>query len=70
MGTNDDVEHCGRCSMSTAVDISSGRGTNPWDGDRIEVDERDLKAVSHHVVALGKIKSRLDEWATALTYGR
>ncbi|MGM0397480.1 MAG: hypothetical protein ACQEQY_00670 [Halobacteriota archaeon] len=56
--------------MSTAVDVSSGRGTNPWDGDRIEIDEREMKAVSHHVVALGKIKSRLDEWATALTYGR
>lgn len=56
--------------MSTAVDVSSGRGTNPWDGDRIEVDEREMKAVSHHVVALGKVKTRLNEWATRLTYGR
>lgn len=70
MGTNDKVENCGRCSMTTAVDISRGQGTNPWDGDRIEVDEREIKAVSHHIVALGKIKDRLNEWATDLTYGR
>jgi len=56
--------------MSTAVDVSSGTGTNPWDGDRIEIDERELRAVSGHVVALGKVKRRLDEWATRLTYGR
>lgn len=70
MGTNTDAEACGRCAMSTAVDVSSGTGTNPWDGDRIEVDERELRAVSGHVVALGKVKRRLDEWATRLTYGR
>lgn len=56
--------------MTTAVDISRGQGTNPWDGDRIEVEEREIKAVSHHIVALGKIKDRLNEWATDLTYGR
>lgn len=70
MGSTDGVETCGRCSMSTAVEVSSGRGTNPWDGDRIEVDEREMMAVSHHVVALGKLKARLNEWATSLTYGR
>ncbi|MFW5896190.1 MAG: hypothetical protein ACOCUA_02280 [archaeon] len=70
MGTNSDVESCGRCSMSTAVEVSGGQGTNPWDGDRIEVDESELQAVSRHVVALGRLKRRLDQWATKLTYGR
>ncbi|MFB6071250.1 MAG: hypothetical protein ABEJ76_09520 [Halanaeroarchaeum sp.] len=70
MGTNSEAEACGRCAMSTAVDVTDGSGSNPWEGDRIEVDEDDLRAVSGHVVALGRIKRRLDEWATALTYGR
>lgn len=70
MGTNSDVESCGRCSMSTAVDITSGQGTNPWDGDRIEVDEAEMETVSKHVIALGQVKQRLDQWATKLTYGR
>lgn len=70
MGTQDDVENCGRCSMTTAVDVSRGHGTNPWDGDRIEVDETEMKSVSHHVVALGNLKNRLNEWATRVTYGR
>ncbi|MFB6082459.1 MAG: hypothetical protein ABEJ67_06525 [Halanaeroarchaeum sp.] len=57
--------------MSTAVDVSDGSGgTNPWEGDRIEVDEGQLRAVSGHVVALGKVKRRLNEWATSITYGR
>ena len=70
MGTNNEAEACGRCAMSNAVDLTSGNGTNPWDGDRIEVDERDLRAVSGHVIALGKVKRRLNEWATGVTYGR
>lgn len=56
--------------MSTAVDITSGQGTNPWDGDRIEIDEAEMETVSKHVIALDQIKERLDQWATKLTYGR
>ncbi|MFB6094334.1 MAG: hypothetical protein ABEJ77_05280 [Halanaeroarchaeum sp.] len=70
MGTNDDAEACGRCAMSTAVDVTEGRGTNPWDGERIEIEESEMQAVSRHVTALGRLKRRLDEWATRLTYGR
>lgn len=71
MGTNDDApEACGRCSMTTAVDLTEGNGENPFDGDRIEVDEDEIRSVSRHVVALGRVKERLDEWATRVTYGR
>ena len=70
MGTNEEAESCGRCGMTSVVDASEGRATNPWDGERIEVDERELRAVSRHVVALGRVKQRLNDWATRLTYGR
>ncbi|MFB6134367.1 MAG: hypothetical protein ABEJ55_05210 [Halanaeroarchaeum sp.] len=70
MGTNSDVESCGRCSMSMAVDVSNGDGTNPWAGERIEIAESEMQAASRHVVALGRLKRRLDEWATRLTFGR
>lgn len=71
MGTNhDDAESCGRCAMTSAVDLAEGRGENPFDGERIEVDEDEIRSVSGHVVALGRLKQRLDEWATRFTYGR
>lgn len=69
MGTNDDVEACGRCAMSSAMGVSEGKGTNPFDGDRIELKEREVKTVSKHVVVAGNIKQRLNDWAKAITYG-
>ena len=56
--------------MTTVVDLSEGIGTNPFDGDRIEVAEDELRAISRHVVALGRVKDRLNRWATSVTYGR
>ncbi len=53
----------------TEEDGESG-GTNPFDGDRIEVDESELRRVSHHQIFLGRVKRRIDELATRLTYGR
>lgn len=70
MGVKDKVEACGRCAMTTVVDVSDGQGTNPFDGDRIEVPENQLRAISRHVVVLGRFKDRLNRWATHLTYGR
>lgn len=70
MGVKDKAEACGRCTMTTVVDISEGIGTNPFEGDRIEVAEDELRAMSKHVVALGRVKDRLNRWATDLTYGR
>lgn len=70
MGTNSKAEACGRCSMTTAMDVTAGTGKNPFDGDRIEIDEDQLRLVSPHVIALGALKQRLNEWATRVTYGR
>lgn len=63
------VEACGRCASSTVVDAANV-DADPYAGERIEVDESELRAVSRHVVALGRLKERLDAWANALTYGR
>ncbi|WP_211312757.1 hypothetical protein [Halarchaeum salinum] len=69
MGTKDIVEACGRCAMSSAADLTSGR--SPFEGENvIEVEERKVRAVSRHVVALGRLKERLNEWARGFTYGR
>ncbi|AKH96626.1 hypothetical protein [Halanaeroarchaeum sulfurireducens] len=70
MSPNDGAESCGRCAMTTAVDVTDGHGTNPWESDRIEVDEAELRAASRHVIALAHLVRRLNEWMLALTYGR
>ncbi|WP_435319806.1 hypothetical protein [Haloarchaeobius sp. TZWSO28] len=71
MGTNDEAEACGRCAMSSAMATTGGdHGTNPFDGDRIELSDDELRSASRHVVALGNIKRRLNEWVRGLTYGR
>ncbi|GAA0303729.1 hypothetical protein GCM10009066_17150 [Halarchaeum salinum] len=55
--------------MSSAADLTSGR--SPFEGENvIEVEERKVRAVSRHVVALGRLKERLNEWARGFTYGR
>jgi hypothetical protein len=70
-----ETEACGRCGVSTVVDVASETGDDadaardPFAGDRIELDERELRAVSPGAW-LGRIKRRLDEYATRLTYGR
>lgn len=69
MGTNDEVEACGRCAMSSAMAVSEGSGTNPFDGDRIELDEDEVRTVSQHAVLAGRIKQRLNDWAKSVTYG-
>lgn len=69
-------EACGRCSMSSVVDMvggddeaAEGAGRNPFDGARIEVPEDQLRKVAFPAVWLGRVKHRLDEIATQLTYG-
>lgn len=69
MGTNDEVEACGRCAMSSAMAVSEGTGTNPFDGDRIELEEREVETVSKHVVYAASLKQRLNDWAKSVTYG-
>jgi hypothetical protein len=70
MGVKDKVEACGRCAMTAVVDVSDGQAANPFEGDRIEVPEDQLRSISRHVVVLGRLKDRLNRWATDLTYGR
>lgn len=75
MGTDSEgeAEACGRCSMTSVVGMAGEdgpSGRNPFDGPRIELDDDELRAASPHVVALGRLKDRIDRWATAFTYGR
>lgn len=75
MGVKGEVEACGRCAMTSVVDVvnddeGDSGGKNPFDGDRIEIPENQLRAVSRHVVILGAIKERLNNWAVSLMYDR
>jgi len=65
------TEACGRCGISSVVDASDGDGErDPFGDERIEVAERDARAAMRLQVAAGRLKRRLDELATRLTYGR
>lgn len=64
-----ETETCGRCSMSTVVEVSDGDGTGAFGEERIEVADEEARAVSP-AAWLGGLKRRLDDVATRLTYGR
>lgn len=65
-----DTEACGRCSMTSVVEMTDdGEERDLFGEDRIEVDESDLRKASFPAVYLGRLKTRLDEFATAVTYG-
>jgi hypothetical protein len=71
--------HCGRCAMSAVVgattgddrarDPEEGGEEGPYGGERIEVDERELRRVSP-AAWIGAAVDRLDDLAARLTYGR
>ena len=70
------TEACGRCSMSTVVDAVSGDKSaeeraehDPFGGERIEVDESEIRRVSP-AGWLSDTKKRLDEMARRIAYGR
>lgn len=64
------TEYCGRCAMSSVVDVTDdGTERNPFGDARIEVDDDQLRALSPSAW-LGGVKRRLDDVATRLTYGR
>ncbi|EJN60011.1 hypothetical protein [Halogranum rubrum] len=77
------TEQCGRCAMSSVVDFTENGGDedeeastraaradrNPFGGDRIEVDDDELRATSP-AAWLGGLTSRLDDVATRVIYGR
>jgi hypothetical protein len=66
------TEACGRCSMTSVVGMTDDEGNDrdPFGEDRIEVRESELRKASFPAVYLGRLKRRLDEVATSLTYGR
>ncbi|MWV39865.1 hypothetical protein [Natrialba sp. INN-245] len=73
MTDSSEKEACGRCSMSTVVDMATEdghRSRDPLEGDRIELEEDELRRASPHVVLLGRVKSYLDAFARRLTYGK
>ena len=62
------TESCGRCGLSSVVDATGGG--DAYDGDRIEVDEAQLRAASWHVELVGRAKRRVDAFVHRLIYGR
>ncbi len=66
-------EACGRCSMTSVVDVAEsdgeGGGADPFDGPRIEVADADARRASFPAVWLGRAKDRLDAAATRLIDG-
>ena len=66
---NENKETCGRCSMTSVVDATEV-DHDPFGEDAIEVSESELRAAAVPQRVLGRVKHRLDEVATRLTYGR
>lgn len=69
-------ESCGRCSVTTVLDATEesdeggdSGGKNPFDGERIEVDESTLKSTAPHEFAVRGVKDRLDGIVSRLTWG-
>lgn len=72
MGNTNGREACGRCSMSTVVDVKDEderEGTNPFDGDRIELEDRELRRAVPHQLAAGRVKRTLNAVAERIVYG-
>ncbi|GAB3420324.1 hypothetical protein GCM10027435_22760 [Haloparvum alkalitolerans] len=82
MGEKKQAETCGRCSMTTVVDAldaidgeeggeggEGGLRSDPFSGERIEVDEDEFRRVSP-AVWLSKASAWLDETAQRIAYGR
>ncbi len=68
------TESCGRCAMSTVVDVTAsdgeeGENRDPFGENAIEVDEETLRRLSPGAWA-GRVTGRLDAAATRIIYGR
>ena len=67
-------EACGRCSMTVVVDAADEEAKddgsqNPFDGDRIEIDERELSRISPDAW-IGRLTTQLNETVSGLIWGR
>ena len=67
MRTNGNAESCGRCSMSTVVDATETDG-DPFEGERIEIDDDSLRRVSPGAWLEG-VAGWLDRAARTFIYG-
>ncbi|PSQ09156.1 hypothetical protein BRC95_01580 [Halobacteriales archaeon QS_5_68_33] len=71
-----ETETCGRCSMTSVVDAveadDEGEATDrdPLGEDRIEVPETEMRKAAAPAVLAGRVKRKLDAFATRFTYGR
>jgi hypothetical protein len=66
--SEDDSELCGRCAMSSVSGVVDDE-RDPFEGERIEVEERELRKVSPSVL-LGRARERIDSVVSKFTYGR
>jgi hypothetical protein len=66
--TEENTETCGWCAMSSVTGLMEGEH-DPFRDGGIEVDDGELRRVSP-AVWLGRLRHRLDDWATRVTYGR
>jgi hypothetical protein len=67
--SDDRIEACGRCGLSSVVDTTDGADRDVFDGGRIEVSESEARATGRHVELLGRVKRRLDSFGNRLVYG-
>lgn len=67
MGNSNGKEACGRCASTTLVDATEIE-KDPFEGDRIEVEEDELRKAALPVIFFGRLKRRLDEFAARLVY--
>lgn len=67
-----ETESCGRCAMTSVADMTDeeGGGSPPFDGDRIELDDSELRAASFPMVLASRVKRRVDELALRLIHGQ
>lgn len=72
---SDEAEACGRCAMSSVVDVAETAGEeddarDPFGDETIEVSEPEMRKAAAPAVVAGRVKQKLNEVATRLTYGR
>lgn len=65
------TEACGRCSMTSVVDLAGGEGErrDPFGGERIEVSESEMRIAAAPAVVAGRLKRKIDGFVANLIYG-
>lgn len=71
-----ETESCGRCAMTSVADMTDGEdeggggGSPPFDEDRIELDDSELRTAAFPMVLAGRVKQRVDELALRIIHGQ